>query len=264
MARSNGRGMSSDRRVDDARRANVEFRRIRFAVESIAAGHDVPRHRHLDAYATLIIEGAYEQTAYAGRLRVAAGDVLVQPTLDCHANRMLSRGVRLLRLPWPRDCGLGGVFRIVGIDEILRTGRIDVVAASAMLIIAVRRAAPLAPLVDCVGDLLAADLAADPELHIGHWAERTGIAREHATRSFTRTFAVSPARFGAELKARAAWLRAVESRERLCDVAACTGFCDQAHMTREVKRLTGDTPANWRRLLDRPSDRASAAIARTG
>jgi len=235
-----------------AQAGGVEFRRIKFAFEAIAPGQNVPRHRHLDAYATIVIEGAYEQSSYAGRLRVGAGDVLVQPTLDCHANAMLSRGVRLLRLPWPRDSGLGGVYRVEAVDAILAAAAVDIGVASALLVAAVARASRIAPKIERIGDLLAVDIAGDPDLRIGEWAECVGVARESATRSFSRSFGVSPARFGAELKARAAWLRATESCERLCEVAAGAGFCDQAHMTRAVKRLTGDTPASWRRSLREP------------
>jgi hypothetical protein len=53
----------------------------------------------------------YEQLAYAGRLRLECGDVLLQPTFDCHADRMLSQGLVILRLPWRRECGFGGVYR---------------------------------------------------------------------------------------------------------------------------------------------------------
>ena len=243
----------------------VEFRRIRFAIEKIPAAENVPRHRHLAAYATLVLEGAYEQASYAGRLRVRAGDVLVQPTLDCHVNRMLSRGVCILRLPWPRDGGLGGVFRIEGADEILRAARGDIALASRLLVAAVRDGAPVERSIDRIGDRLAIDVAHDPDLCIGDWAECAGVAREAATRSFTRSFSVSPARFGAELKARRAWLSVIETRERLCDVAAGAGFCDQAHMTREVKRLTGDTPARWRiASLSPPQDSVDAPRAAAG
>lgn len=251
--------------VHEDSRGGIEFRRIRFAIESIPAGAHVPRHRHLDAYATLILDGAYEQASYAGRLRVAAGDVLVQPTLDCHANRMLSRGVRILRLPWPRDAGFGGVFRIADADTIVKAAIEDIATASALLVSAVRGLAPRARFVDGIGDLLAADLAGDPSLAVGEWAERAGVARESATRGFTRLFGVPPARFGAELRARNAWLQTTASRDRLCEIAADAGFCDQAHMTRAIKRLTGDTPAQWRQSLARPAgaERDSSGRARS-
>lgn len=258
MAQFNPPRVASDRHM-----SAVEFRRIQFAPESVPPGQGVPRHRHFEAYATIVIEGAYEQSAYAGRMRVSAGDVLIQPTLDCHANAMLSRGIRLQRLPWPRESGLGGVYRIGNIDAILKAATSEILVASAMLVATIRRASPLVPRIERIGDLLAADIAGDPDLPIGEWAECIGVARESATRSFSHAFGVSPARFGAELKARSAWLRAIASRERLCEVAAGAGFCDQAHMTRAVKRLTGDTPASWRRSFGR-SVMANAAFASEG
>ncbi len=44
--------------------------------------------------------GAFEQASYAGRVTVRAGDLMVQPTLDCHANGLPSRHAHVLRLPW--------------------------------------------------------------------------------------------------------------------------------------------------------------------
>jgi AraC-like DNA-binding protein len=48
----------------------------------------------------------------------------------------------------------------------------------------------------------------------------------------------------------------------LADVAASTGFADQAHATREVRRLTGLTPARLARALrERPDDDAALRLA---
>jgi len=82
---------------------------IRAGVERLPAQYDVPRHQHRHAYVTVVFSGAYRQAAYAGRLSIAAGDIVLQPTFDCHADQMLSPGVELLRLPWGREAGLGGV-----------------------------------------------------------------------------------------------------------------------------------------------------------
>lgn len=78
-------------------------RAIRAGLERLPPGRDLPRHQHVDAYATIVLHGAYEQFAYAGRLKVQAGDVLIQPTLDCHADQMLSPSLTLIRLPWRRE-----------------------------------------------------------------------------------------------------------------------------------------------------------------
>ena len=69
------------------------FRLARLGIERLAPGYALPRHQHGEAYATVLLRGAFEQASYAGRMRVEAGQVLIQPTLDAHADRMLSAAV---------------------------------------------------------------------------------------------------------------------------------------------------------------------------
>src|ERR1044071_2741715 len=88
--------------------------------ENLAPGHDLPRHRHLQPYAIVLIRGMFDQAGYAGRVRVHTGDLLIQPTLDAHANRMPGgRGATLLRLPWADLDDLGGVFELLDPDAVI-------------------------------------------------------------------------------------------------------------------------------------------------
>jgi hypothetical protein len=48
------------------------FRSIGHLPEWMPAGLDAPRHRHLNAYATIVLDGAYDQFAFAGHLRAEA------------------------------------------------------------------------------------------------------------------------------------------------------------------------------------------------
>jgi AraC-like DNA-binding protein len=224
------------------------FRDIVHRPQWVAGGRDTPRHRHLEAYATVVLDGAYEQFAYAGHLRVQPGEVLVQPTLDCHADSMLSTRVRLLRLPWPRDEGLGGVFRSSSLDLVLRTAGRDVAEASALLVESLRRATAAEPLHDGPADALASALRADPRLAIGCWARANGLVRETAARAFLRRYGTTPVRFRGEYRARQAWLRATGTTETLAAIAADLGFSDQAHMSRCVRRISGAPPQVWRKL----------------
>lgn len=73
------------------------------------------------------------------------------------------------------------------------------------------------------------------------------MARETASRAFTAAFGVPARQFRSELRARAAWLQVVRTRDSLAAIAVATGFADQAHMTRHVRALTGASPARWRR-----------------
>ena len=219
---------------------------IRTGVERLPARQDAPRHQHRHAYVTVVFAGAYRQDAYAGRLSIAAGDVVLQPTFDCHADRMLSQGVELLRLPWGREATLGGVLDGCPVDEIRRAAARDVAEAADMVagLIAAR---PLRPRpMDHWSDELAAAIAADAGLQIGAWADAAGLSREGVCRGFRAHYGVNPGRFRGELRARAAWLRITGGEAPLAAIAHELGFADQSHMTRAVKWLTGAAPSAWR------------------
>jgi len=222
------------------------LRAIRAGIDRLPAHQDAPRHRHGAAYVTVVFAGAYEQASYAGRLKVEAGDLLVQPTFDAHADRMRSRGVELLRLPWRRELTLGGVFGDLPIDEIRRAAAHDIGEAVALVEVLTATRRPRARRVDHWSDRLAADLATGDHTPLAAWAEQANLSRETVSRGFTARFGVSPARFRAELRARAAWARIAETPAPLADIAYDLGFADQAHMTRAVRWLTGAAPAAWR------------------
>jgi AraC-like DNA-binding protein len=216
--------------------------------ERLPSGDDRSRHQHLHPYAIVVIAGQFDQVGYAGRLRVSAGDLLVQPTLDAHANQMpRTRGAEILRLPWPDVDDLGGALRLDDVDAIVRAAERDLPAAVAL---ARGQAAVAGPprrrLLD-LPDLLAAELASGGVSDLARWAEHRGVARETASRAFTAAFGVPARRFRAELRARTAWLQIVRTRDGLAAIAAAAGFADQAHMTRHVRALTGASPARWRR-----------------
>jgi AraC-like DNA-binding protein len=222
------------------------LRTVQYGMQKIAGGQHMPRHQHAASYVTVVVEGAYEQVGYAGRLRVREGDVLVQPTLDCHSDTMLSRGLVLMRLPWRHDPGWGGAWRGLDVDEIRRVGTRDPAAAGALVAAQLRGRAPMAPVAEHWVDDLAARLRADPCLRIAQWAESEGRSREAAARAFGARYGVAPARLRTELRARAAWLRIVGSREPLSAIAFDLGFADQSHMSRAVRWLTGASPGRWR------------------
>lgn len=222
--------------------------------EELAPGHDLERHRHLQPYAIVLIRGTFDQVGYAGRVRVHAGDLLIQPTLDAHSNRMPGgRGATLLRLPWSDIdgvdgmSGLGGVFELPDPDAVVRAAERDVGEAAGVaraqwtLQRRPRRAA------DDLPDRLAAEIVEGRVASLARWAALRGLARETVSRAFSVAFGVSVRQFRAELRARAAWLRIVRTREPLAAIAAASGFADQAHMTRSVRQLTGASPAAWRR-----------------
>lgn len=223
------------------------FRRITPGIEILPSSFSLPRHRHLRAYATVVLAGSFEESGYVGRIRATVGDVLIHPALDCHGNQMVSAGVKLIRFDWSDTNGAGGLYRLNDVDAIARIAEKDLRAASLFLQDALRKKCPPSPgRRNDWPDLLAATLARTDLTEIGKWAEGNGLARETVSRGFAAAYGIAPATFRAELRTRAAWLRITRGSECLCRIAAETGFADQAHMTRWIHRMTGAPPSAWR------------------
>lgn len=225
--------------------------------ETWQAGAFVPRHRHAQAYAALVLCGAYEECGSKGRLRVAAGDVLLHDAFDAHLDRFTRQGARILnfilpdrsRYPW----SLG---RVADPDGIARTAERDSEAAQAQLCEELReyRSGPAD-----WPDRLAADLAQNPNRRLDEWARDNGLAEETVSRGFRKVFAVTPASFRGEARAHRAYLHIVRTALPLATIAARAGFADQAHMTRAVKALTGHAPLALRMSNSFKTERAVAA-----
>lgn len=224
------------------------FRRITPGIDTLPCSFSLPWHRHLRAYATVVLAGSYEESGHVGRIRATAGDVLIHPALDCHANRMISAGLRLIRLDWSDTSGIGGLYRLDEVDELARTAERDVIEARVLLECVLRKTRSPSPgRKNDWPDLLLVDLAENASMEIGAWAEANGLARETVSRGFAAAYGIAPSVLRAELRARSAWLRITRGSDCLCGIAADTGFADQAHMTRWIHRITGAPPAAWRR-----------------
>jgi AraC-like DNA-binding protein len=227
------------------------FRRITPGIDTLPARFTLPRHRHLRGYATVVLAGRFEESGYLGRLCASAGDVLIHPALDCHANEMVSAGVKLIRLHWSDAHSPGGLYRVEQVDALARAAEKDPRAAADLLREVLKKPQPPAPgRRNDWPDNLAAALAQGPSIRIGAWAAANGLTRETVSRGFGSAYGVTPKAFRAELRTRAAWVRITQGADCLSTIAAETGFADQAHMTRWILALTGTSPAVWRRESD--------------
>lgn len=224
------------------------FRRVTPGIETLHTSFTLPRHRHLRAYASVVLAGTFEESGYIGRILATAGDVLVHPSLDCHANRKVKAGVKLIRLYWPDAHEQSGLYHLEDVDELARTAENDLQEAALLLKHALAQRCLASPgRRNDWPDLLATTLTQNASMQIGSWAEAHHLAPETVSRGFSAAYGIAPSVFRAEWRTRAAWLRLTRGPDRLSAIAAETGFADQAHMTRWVHRITGATPAVWRR-----------------
>jgi AraC-like DNA-binding protein len=217
---------------------------VRAGRERLPDGYHLPRHRHREAYAIVMVRGRLAQIGYAGRVLLETGQLLIQPVLDCHANEMVSPGADILRLPWP-DVAVGGLFALHDPDAVIAAAETDPREASAIA------CATLGAKLEAKTDLpdeLANAIACDRVDSLHAWAAERGLARETVSRAFSQAWGIDARRYRSELRARAAWLQITTTTHSLASIAQATSFADQAHMTRSVRALTGRSPGAWRKV----------------
>lgn len=204
----------------------------------------IPRHLHAAPYAAVVLEGGYEEAGERGRWRVQPGDVLVHGAFSAHWNPAPGRRVVVLNLPLA-EAPDAAVARATDPDALARLAERDPAAAASLL---VRTWSPGRPPLDDAPDRMATALSELGNQGIEAWAAAHGVARATAFRWFRQAYGVGPARYRVEARARRAWRMVMDAAASLADIAAETGFSDQAHMSRDIQALTGRPPGAWRRL----------------
>lgn len=85
----------------------------------------------------------------------------------------------------------------------------------------------------------------DEDLSLADLTQRSGLPRHHLIRAFRRETGLTPHAYLVDVRIRRARER-LRSGESPGAVAAATGFCDQAHLTRAFKARLGVTPGVFR------------------
>ncbi len=214
------------------------------AFQQLDAKSVLARHRHAEPYAALVLSGAYLEAGDAGRRLVQAGDVIFHGRFEAHANRARERGAIILNLPV-----VGSPAFAFGLlpdpDLVVRTAERDPVAAAQMIVSSARP--HKSSYIDWT-DLLAESLRQPGAARLEDWALTYGLSPSTLSRAFRREFGVSPKRYQLEVRTQWAIASMAGNRLPLADIALEAGFCDQAHMTRAVRALTGSSPSHLRSL----------------
>lgn len=215
-------------------------------IDVLQPGAAIPRHRHDTPYAAVVLSGGYEEAGDGGRYRAEPGDVLIHAAFSAHLDRVPTQRTKVLNLPlpmlWTR---VSSRMRIGDLDMLARLAERDPREGQALLLESLKPGP--GGLEDDV-DVLAAALSEVSPPPLSAWSHRWDMARQTSWRRFTAAYGVAPVRYRVEARARRAWSRAVVGGDALSDIALVEGFADQAHMTRDVRALTGRTPGQWRAL----------------
>jgi AraC family transcriptional regulator len=229
----------------------------------------LPMHEHDEAYLCLVGSGSYVQHARGGDADCTSGLLLVHPRGHRHANRFSPAGAHCLSIflaPELADDApirkLLGDYRQIRLPQALR-----LVARVGRELAAHDDAAPLA-LQSAVLELVAlacrsggADrrpawlagvlerLHDDPlaELSLAELARPAGVHPAHLARCFQQAQGMSVGEYRRVLRVRRACRALEQGRRPIAEIAAEAGFADQSHFARVFKRVTGDTPRDFRR-----------------
>ncbi|HYC97589.1 AraC family transcriptional regulator [Brevundimonas sp.] len=215
-------------------------------IDVLQPGAAIPRHRHDAPYAAVVLSGGYEEAGDGGRYLAEPGDVLIHAAFSAHLDRAPGRRTLVLNLPlpllWAR---FSSRMRVDDPDAVARLAERNIRDGQALLLEALI-SGPEGFEDDA--DLLAKALSDSSPPPVSAWSREAGVVRQTAWRRFAGAYGTGPARYRVEARARRAWRRLVAGWEELSDIALAEGFADQAHMTRDVRALTGRTPGQWRAL----------------
>jgi AraC family transcriptional regulator len=89
----------------------------------------------------------------------------------------------------------------------------------------------------------------DQPLDVATLAKITHRSQFHFSRAFTRSVEVSPHRYVVQLRLQRAVEMVRDGKFSLAAIAAKTGFADQSHLTRWVRRVHGVSPTQ---IMPRP------------
>jgi AraC family transcriptional regulator len=96
------------------------------------------------------------------------------------------------------------------------------------------------PALKKIRDYVHANLA--ETIEVNDLASLAGRSPFHFTRVFARSIGVTPYRYVVHLRLRAA-IERIQRGMSLAEVAADTGFADQSHLSRWIRRVHGVTPS---------------------
>ncbi|MEO1173820.1 MAG: helix-turn-helix transcriptional regulator, partial [Myxococcota bacterium] len=208
----------------------------------------LPLHRHSAGYIALVRDGGYDEVSPDGRYLCATGTIVAHPRFHAHRNHFSEQGARVLNLPTPVALN----YQVVAsscVEDLARLADLDPMAAAhgALEELGRRGTCPIEP--PRWLEQLALALREDAEQgacrSIGTLAEAFGVSGEHASRTFGEWYGLTPSRYRREHRIRLA-VFLLEQGVAPAHVALATGFADQAHLTRELKKTTGGTSKTFK------------------
>jgi AraC family transcriptional regulator len=93
----------------------------------------------------------------------------------------------------------------------------------------------------------------DQQILVANLSELIHLSEAHFSRAFRLACGEPPHAYIVRRRVELAAQLMLAGREPLSEIALRCGFHDQAHLSKQFRQLTGETPAAWRRLRRRPA-----------
>ena len=217
-----------------------------------AAGVTQAPHRHEFPHLSLTLAGDFVEDSGGSEARIRPGMFALRPEGFGHEVRFGPSGAMVVSLPLD-DCDVVALGEIPQCwlkapESLLRSALLanslsedtlwDLIATATAEL---RRNPPARWLTDARDSLI------EDGATIDSLAQRAGVHRVHFSRAFVRAFGLPPSVFRRQMATLRAASAAIEGRSA-ADAAYACGFADQSHMIRNLKRSTGLSFSDLRRL----------------
>jgi AraC family transcriptional regulator len=220
----------------------------------------IPVHRHEEPYATIVLRGRYRERSGSIERECAASNIVIHAPGERHCDTFASVSTSCLNLS-------GGSFSRTGVianpegasiaakvrAEFARPDAFSERIVDALMLesdawggrCAVERGGPPAWLRRVRRE---AEARFREPIALDDLAASAGVHPTHVARAFRRHYGMT---LGEMIRRRRVESSKplLRSARPLADVAGETGFADQSHFTRTFRRLTGTTPAAYRRAV---------------
>jgi AraC family transcriptional regulator len=94
----------------------------------------------------------------------------------------------------------------------------------------------------------------DQQILVANLSDLVDLSEAHFSRAFRLACGQPPHAYIVRRRVELAAQLMLASREPLSEIALRCGFHDQAHLSKQFRQLTGETPAAWRRLRRRQAN----------
>lgn len=207
-----------------------------------------PLHLHNDVRLILFTSGVYVERSFFGTATFTAGDFIIRPAFFAHDGKPNTES-HYVSLPlsrqWIRkyllDYGWSARRGEIPIEMLGDLERNPTAGDEILANTSTRTLDP--PSISTPMEAIASSLSKTGAPRAGALAQDYCLTPWQLTRDFRQVFYVNPTEFRAQARVQRALKLLAESQLSLSAVANDSGFADQSHLCRDMKRWTGCTPA---------------------